>query len=889
MSTTARAPVNEEEFLGALYKGGELLAAGKIVEARSFLEKAHQLAPKNEKAQNLLGLTYFKLGLFDQASDIYEKLVRENPADPTLRVNLGLVYLKTNNLPRCIKEFETATDLEPDHKKAHNYLGLALAQAGDYAKAKEHFVLAGSEQMAEKMGRALTARVESAPSNHGLVVPPAPPAVAQAVTSQPAQLITPKPSGPPPPLPPASQPEEEIEVMSESEVMDADVVSGEQVIPIEQLMVTRPAPVPEPIDESGPLEGAPIEETPIEAAPVEAAPVEVERFEAAPVEAAPIEVVEERPVEFTEERPLEPMPAEVDITPPAPSGPRLDRDWGAQFGMEPEATAPAEAATTASADELPMIDVESEVSTQKVWVAPLVNSWDAASGMTPPPPSAPGERSVNVDPSAFVGSPSPAPQMETALDPAAEDPLWNAAKSASGGTAEPVPVAESSTDWNTPPDPNQEMNFADVAPQETAAPAAPSWSEPSTDASWEQPAAEQPPYDPADAEAQPVEQQAAEEQPTEQQAWDAQAAEQQAWDAQQSEQQSSVPAEQQTWDAPPAEQQAWDAQTAEQQAEQQQTWDAPVEQQTWDASAEQQPSDGSDAQQAYDGQGDQQTWEQQPAADAQPTAPDAASDDDLARPTAPGWSDAPADAPPPVEPSWVAQPLSEFTPDNPPAPVQPAPSAPGRGYTPMEARTLVELGASTSDIEQPQAGPFHVGPHGLAVTVNGEMLTRMTNLVAIVGSVTAHPENRRARGRAVDQPFGEGPAQMQRLSGHGVVHLEMGGARFHALDLNDDSAYLREEHVFGFEETIGFEHGHLSEDGIKLGLDLVHLSGDGRVLLQLGGAMKSLAIPPGSPMMVPLQRLVGWFGRVSPRLTGFAGQGAVELTGDGFALLVTPG
>ncbi|MBE2251511.1 MAG: tetratricopeptide repeat protein [Myxococcus sp.] len=195
--STSRAPVNEEEFLSALYKGGELLAAGKIVEARSHLETASQLAPKNEKAQNLLGLTYFKLGLFDQASDIYERLVRENPADPTLRVNLGLVYLKTNNLPRCIKEFETATDLEPDHKKAHNYLGLALAQAGDYAKAREHFVLSGSEQMAEKMARALTTRVESSPSSHGMVVPPPPAATAQAVTAQPAQLVTPKPSGPP--------------------------------------------------------------------------------------------------------------------------------------------------------------------------------------------------------------------------------------------------------------------------------------------------------------------------------------------------------------------------------------------------------------------------------------------------------------------------------------------------------------------------------------------------------------------------------------------------------------------------------------------------------------------------------------------------------------------
>ena len=55
----------EEEFLGALFKGGELLASGKITEALEHLEKAHGLAPKNEKAQNLLGLAYFKLGRLD--------------------------------------------------------------------------------------------------------------------------------------------------------------------------------------------------------------------------------------------------------------------------------------------------------------------------------------------------------------------------------------------------------------------------------------------------------------------------------------------------------------------------------------------------------------------------------------------------------------------------------------------------------------------------------------------------------------------------------------------------------------------------------------------------------------------------------------------------------
>ncbi|MBN9684519.1 MULTISPECIES: tetratricopeptide repeat protein [unclassified Corallococcus] len=161
----------DEEFLQQLQRGSELLGAGKVTEAKDFLERAHQLQPRHEKAQNLLGLTYFKLGLFDRAADLYEMLVRDNPVDPTLRVNLGLVYLKTNALQRAAREFETATDLAPDHKKAHNYLGLTFAQMGEYGRAREHFLLSGSDAMAEKMSRAIAGEVYSRP--------PAPPAPAR--------------------------------------------------------------------------------------------------------------------------------------------------------------------------------------------------------------------------------------------------------------------------------------------------------------------------------------------------------------------------------------------------------------------------------------------------------------------------------------------------------------------------------------------------------------------------------------------------------------------------------------------------------------------------------------------------------------------------------------
>lgn len=165
-----KSPV-DEEFLKQLYQGGELLAQGRVPEARQLLERAHQLQPRNEKGRNLLGLAYFKLGLFDRAAEIYEALVRDNPVDATLRVNLGLVYLKTNALQRAMREFEAATDLQPDHQKAHNYLGLALAQAGEYGRAREHFVKAGSEVMAEKMAKAIAGEKFPRPSRSVPVLP----------------------------------------------------------------------------------------------------------------------------------------------------------------------------------------------------------------------------------------------------------------------------------------------------------------------------------------------------------------------------------------------------------------------------------------------------------------------------------------------------------------------------------------------------------------------------------------------------------------------------------------------------------------------------------------------------------------------------------------------
>jgi tetratricopeptide (TPR) repeat protein/uncharacterized protein (AIM24 family) len=147
-----------QEFERALADGSDALQRGDAGGARQLLEKALRFKPRNQRARNLLGLALFKLGELDKAEAIYRGLIEDHPADPTLRVNLGLVFLKrgaANDAARC---FETTLDLFPDHRKAQNYLGVSLSQKGELAKAREWFVKAGNPAMAQRMEDQLAAK-----------------------------------------------------------------------------------------------------------------------------------------------------------------------------------------------------------------------------------------------------------------------------------------------------------------------------------------------------------------------------------------------------------------------------------------------------------------------------------------------------------------------------------------------------------------------------------------------------------------------------------------------------------------------------------------------------------------------------------------------------------
>jgi tetratricopeptide (TPR) repeat protein len=140
----------DEEFLYHLNRGGDLLTKGELEPARSALSRARELRPKDPKVLGLLGQSLYKLGRYEEAVEVYGRLVDESPVEAAARVNLGLASVKAKRHAQAVRQLEIALDLNPDHKKAMGYLGLAWLEQGDFARAREWFERAGSEQMVSK-------------------------------------------------------------------------------------------------------------------------------------------------------------------------------------------------------------------------------------------------------------------------------------------------------------------------------------------------------------------------------------------------------------------------------------------------------------------------------------------------------------------------------------------------------------------------------------------------------------------------------------------------------------------------------------------------------------------------------------------------------------------
>jgi uncharacterized protein (AIM24 family) len=199
----------DEEFVFHLTRGSDALARGDAQAARVALARALELRPKDAKILGLLGQACYRLGRFDDAIGAWQRLVEDSPLEPSGRVNLGLAFLRTRRYADAKKQLEIALDLNPDHKKAMAYLGLALLESGEPKPAREWFMKGGSDQMVARCDEILAGGQPAASR------PPADAAAEDALEASPApeRLLEPAAgvplearadAAPPPATPPSS-------------------------------------------------------------------------------------------------------------------------------------------------------------------------------------------------------------------------------------------------------------------------------------------------------------------------------------------------------------------------------------------------------------------------------------------------------------------------------------------------------------------------------------------------------------------------------------------------------------------------------------------------------------------------------------------------------------
>jgi Flp pilus assembly protein TadD len=118
--------------------GMALGSTDRWLEARQIYEATLKLYPNNGIVLNNLAFGVAEHnGDLDQALTMAQQAKRILPAMPEVSDTLGWIYLKKNLPDQALPVFQDLVTKNPERSTFHYHLGLALAQKGDKARARE--------------------------------------------------------------------------------------------------------------------------------------------------------------------------------------------------------------------------------------------------------------------------------------------------------------------------------------------------------------------------------------------------------------------------------------------------------------------------------------------------------------------------------------------------------------------------------------------------------------------------------------------------------------------------------------------------------------------------------------------------------------------------------
>ena len=123
----------------ALKLATDNLKEQNFTEAQKNFEKARDLDPKSWTIQNNLGIVYKRLGQYQNAIDIFQKIINNNPKIPEPHNNLANIFKEIGLIKESEKYYFKALKLKPNSVEYFFNLAVFYSDTGNIQKAAIYY------------------------------------------------------------------------------------------------------------------------------------------------------------------------------------------------------------------------------------------------------------------------------------------------------------------------------------------------------------------------------------------------------------------------------------------------------------------------------------------------------------------------------------------------------------------------------------------------------------------------------------------------------------------------------------------------------------------------------------------------------------------------------
>jgi hypothetical protein len=127
--------VKSEQIITEI-QGSQNPSSEKLLEAVDLLSRILQVEPENPWALVQMAEISFNQKLFDKSADFYERYLKSNPEDTTIRTRLASSLTFSGASERAIKELETVIKTDPENFQALAFLAIAQNEVGNSEQAR---------------------------------------------------------------------------------------------------------------------------------------------------------------------------------------------------------------------------------------------------------------------------------------------------------------------------------------------------------------------------------------------------------------------------------------------------------------------------------------------------------------------------------------------------------------------------------------------------------------------------------------------------------------------------------------------------------------------------------------------------------------------------------